>query len=286
VPELRAELSTTDAANGFGNQFLFHCVRRSKLLPFGGQTDPDLLRELGITLAAALADTRRGAIRFDLAARTKWAKEYPTLTADRAGMFGVLTAGTEAHTARLALLYAVLYAVLDGDLIGVAHLEAALAIMRHELASVNYIFGDSLGDAAADKILIELRQIQPDPTSRTRNLAAIQRQLCCRPALDAALGSGPVFFEGPSFQISSRKCGVEHSLADPETADALIDQLIGFDDRPLKLGADRTGFLTSAYSLRRRISAAAYPGESSSARSCTPRRRPPDATRLSPASRS
>jgi hypothetical protein len=66
VPELRAELSTTDAANGFGNQFLFHCVRRSKLLPFGGQTDPDLLRELGITLAAALADTRRGAIRFDL----------------------------------------------------------------------------------------------------------------------------------------------------------------------------------------------------------------------------
>ena len=35
--ELRAELTATDSANGFANRFLFVAVKRSKLLPFGGE---------------------------------------------------------------------------------------------------------------------------------------------------------------------------------------------------------------------------------------------------------
>jgi hypothetical protein len=38
--ELRGRLTRTDAASGFGNRFLFACVRRSKLLPFGGEAWP------------------------------------------------------------------------------------------------------------------------------------------------------------------------------------------------------------------------------------------------------
>ena len=34
--ELRARITRTDMANGFANRFLFACVRRSKLLPHGG----------------------------------------------------------------------------------------------------------------------------------------------------------------------------------------------------------------------------------------------------------
>jgi len=36
IDELQRTLTTTDAANGFGNRFLWLCVRRSKLLPDGG----------------------------------------------------------------------------------------------------------------------------------------------------------------------------------------------------------------------------------------------------------
>jgi hypothetical protein len=36
IDELRSELTATDSANGFANRFLFMCVKRSKLLPFGG----------------------------------------------------------------------------------------------------------------------------------------------------------------------------------------------------------------------------------------------------------
>ena len=32
----RAELTATDSANGFANRFLLMCVKRSKLLPVGG----------------------------------------------------------------------------------------------------------------------------------------------------------------------------------------------------------------------------------------------------------
>ena len=35
--ELRAELTATDTANGFANRFLFVAVKRSKVLPFGGE---------------------------------------------------------------------------------------------------------------------------------------------------------------------------------------------------------------------------------------------------------
>jgi Protein of unknown function (DUF3987) len=42
--ELKARLTRTDAANGFANRFLFVLVRRSQLLPFGGDlTDSEIL---------------------------------------------------------------------------------------------------------------------------------------------------------------------------------------------------------------------------------------------------
>jgi hypothetical protein len=41
VERLRRELTRTDAANGFGNRFLWICVRRSKLLPEGGDLAPE-----------------------------------------------------------------------------------------------------------------------------------------------------------------------------------------------------------------------------------------------------
>ncbi len=59
VEELRAELTQTDSANGFANRFLFMCVKRSKLLPFGGSPlGPETLRSLAGRIASAVERAR------------------------------------------------------------------------------------------------------------------------------------------------------------------------------------------------------------------------------------
>jgi hypothetical protein len=45
--ELKRELDDVSMANGFGNRVLFYCVKRSKCLPFGGNVDPEVARQLG-----------------------------------------------------------------------------------------------------------------------------------------------------------------------------------------------------------------------------------------------
>ena len=56
---------------------------------------------------------------------------------------------------RLALIYALLD---QAEAIDVVHLEAGLAVWQYCEASARYIFGDLLGDPAADLILQTLRR--------------------------------------------------------------------------------------------------------------------------------
>jgi hypothetical protein len=63
--------------------------------------------------------------------------------------FGAATGRAEAHTIRLALIYA----LLDrSTTIGLPHLDAALALWRYARDSTRWVFGDSLGDPTADDI--------------------------------------------------------------------------------------------------------------------------------------
>ena len=64
-------------------------------------------------------------------------------------MHGAATARSEAHAARLALIYALLDASNEIDL---EDLEAALAVWTYAQASSEWTFGDSLGDPTADDI--------------------------------------------------------------------------------------------------------------------------------------
>ena len=51
--ELLRYLDRTEVANGFGNRFVWGCVRRSKLLPDGGRVPEEALRILAQTRARA-----------------------------------------------------------------------------------------------------------------------------------------------------------------------------------------------------------------------------------------
>lgn len=153
--ELLRVFDSTDAANGFGNRFLWVCVRRSKLLPEGGRLPEDEADSLVHRTSQALAFARkRSEVRRNDDARALWAEIYPDLSEGRPGMLGALIARAEAHVLRLSLLYALLD---QSPEITPDHLLAALALWDYCEASARFIFGDSTGDPIADRILSALR---------------------------------------------------------------------------------------------------------------------------------
>jgi hypothetical protein len=148
--ELVRHVSGTEMANGFLNRFLLIAVRRSRLLPEGGEPDQAALAPLVSRLRDAVRDARSEmALDLDAEARTLWWTTYPHLSAGRPGLLGAVCGRAEAHVVRLALLYALLD---HSQVIGVGHLQAALAVWDYAARSAAFVFGDSLGDRVADEI--------------------------------------------------------------------------------------------------------------------------------------
>lgn len=151
--ELKRHLTETEMGNGFANRFLWMCVRRARILPEGGG-EPAYEK-----LVPRLQDALDGAqglnvIARDEKARRVWAEIYPELSAGKSGLSGAVIARAEAQVLRLS----VLYAALDGsDVIRLPHQNAALAVWDYSEESALHIFGDSLGDPIADRILAALR---------------------------------------------------------------------------------------------------------------------------------
>ena len=148
--ELLRHITATELANGFFNRFMVVAVQRSKTLPFGGRLDGDDLVRVRqqVRLAARFAAVEQH-ISFDAPARERWIAAYDELSRGEAGLAGAATARAEAHTVRIALLYALLDC---SDVIQLQHLEAALAFWAYSAASARWVFGDSIGDPTADEI--------------------------------------------------------------------------------------------------------------------------------------
>ena len=163
--ELRRHATTNEIANGFLNRFIHLAARRVRLLPEGG--DPDPLKHTGLQrfLAAAVQHARHaGQLRLNEHARELWWDIYPTLSEPGDGLAGQLTARAEAHTIRLALLYA----LLDGQsAIGKAHLQAALALWDYAQRSARWALGQATGDPLAEQIHAALEN-QPGGMTRTQ----------------------------------------------------------------------------------------------------------------------
>jgi len=153
--ELLKCLSSTEAANGFANRFLWVCVQRSKLLPDGGEFHKVNLAPVVHRIEEALRKARMaGELMRDAEAGDLWRDVYAKLTEDRFGLFGAVTSRAEAQVLRLSCLYA----LLDGSTtVRLPHLAAALEVWRYCEESARFIFGESLGDQTADTILQALR---------------------------------------------------------------------------------------------------------------------------------
>jgi hypothetical protein len=153
--ELVSSLGSTDAANGFGNRFLWACAKRANVLPFGGNIERAAFDPIVTRLREALASARAnpGEFQFDRQAADAWRKVYPSLSADRTGLTGAVLSRAEAQTLRLTMVYAALDATLT---IRPEHLEAALALWEYCERSVAFIFRDRTGNPASEFILSNL----------------------------------------------------------------------------------------------------------------------------------
>ena len=163
IEELRQKLDHTSMANGYANRFIYGCVRRSKMLPFGG--DALDAADLGTRTRTAI-ETARNVDRVNMtsAAMELWVAVYPQLSGEVVGLLGSLTARAEGQTIRLSLIYALLDGIGGIDR---AHLEAALAVWAFCNASARLIFGDVTGDTIADAILRALRSAGATGKTRT-----------------------------------------------------------------------------------------------------------------------
>lgn len=153
--ELVRLLSESDAHNGFANRFLWLCVRRSKVLPFGGEwyavDAGPMVQELGSALRWA---KDIGEVRWGSTAVPLWRQRYEALSEGYPGLFGAVTSRAEAQALRLALVYAL---IDSSRFIEEEHLRAGLAVWEYAEQSARYVFGDAVGDAVTDKIQDALR---------------------------------------------------------------------------------------------------------------------------------
>jgi hypothetical protein len=126
--ELRARITRTDLANGFGNRFLFALIKRSKELPFGGDLTDSEIQHLGERFIGLIAEGKSaGRVTMTDAAKVTWSAIYSALSAGQSGLLGAVTARAEAQTIRLALIYALLDGAAESD---EPHLRAALAVAK------------------------------------------------------------------------------------------------------------------------------------------------------------
>ncbi len=162
--ELRRHTTTLELANGYLNRILIVACRRQRLLPEGGHHDP--LHDSGLPrlLAATLKHAQTvGQIRLDPDARELWHHAYQQLAQPHDGIIGQITARAEAHTIRLALIYALADAAKQ---ISPQHLHAALALHDYTTRSAAWALQRATGQPLAEQIHAALRHT---PAGLTRS---------------------------------------------------------------------------------------------------------------------
>ncbi len=153
--ELSRYLVTTDILNGFANRFLWVMVKRSKVLPHGGELQTVDLAPATKRLRDALDFSRGvGAITMDSEASELWEEVYERLTSARPGLLGSATCRAAPQTLRIAMIYALLD---KSAVIRIPHLAAGLEVWRYCEDSARCVLGDSLGNPTADSLLRALR---------------------------------------------------------------------------------------------------------------------------------
>jgi hypothetical protein len=116
----------------------------------------------------------------DVDAQDEWGRDecpnrglYAELSRPRTGMWGAVTARAAQHVMRLSLITA----IINGSrVIRREHQNAAYEVWRYAADSAKYIFGDTIDDPTAVRIVAALRQAGRNGLTRTQIWAVFNRE--------------------------------------------------------------------------------------------------------------
>lgn len=184
--ELRRLLNKEEGANGFGNRFLWVCVRRGKSLPEGGVYPARALEPLLESLRLRLRQSLRAHTMVERTPEAKaiWAALYNGPLDDIAPTFvGAMMSRGAAQVYRLSILYA----LCDGTTVVTRdHLAAAWAVWRYSQDSLRYLYGETAGDGESDTLLDYIAEGGEQGRSRTEIFKFFKNNMTAN-AIDAAL---------------------------------------------------------------------------------------------------
>jgi hypothetical protein len=153
--ELRGHLTEDQIRNGLGNRIAFFLSRRDKQIPTPQAFSGAAVKETVVAVQRQLKRARLiGVMKRSPKAERLWDEWYRSLRDDDPGTVGALTARAEAHVLRFSLTYGLADA---SPVVQVEHLKAALALWDYSVRSVSQIFGETTGNAIADRIRDELK---------------------------------------------------------------------------------------------------------------------------------
>jgi len=167
MADLRAHLTETEMANGFGNRFLWIAVRRARELP----DPPDVFGEVSSAtplfarLIEAVQFARSGPVMTrSPKAAAMWAREYHGLTEGEDGLVGAMLGRGAAHVTRLSMIYA----LAEGSAtIKVRHLRAAFALWDYAARSVRFLFNENRPSADDERLLAAFEDAGGNGLTRT-----------------------------------------------------------------------------------------------------------------------
>jgi DnaB-like helicase N terminal domain len=171
--DLHSNLSLNDIANGLGNRFIWVCTKTSKEIKrqvfFPWRRMDAKIDQLKDALEGISHwdDTPMGRSR---TAQEFWEEQLGVLRKRRPGLLGAILARGPAQVMRLAGIYA---AVDKVKLIEIVHLKAALELWSYSVGSIDFIFGERLGDPDAERLLAALEAAGTEGLSQSK----IQRQV-------------------------------------------------------------------------------------------------------------
>jgi hypothetical protein len=189
--ELLLTMNEVESANGYANRFLFFCVKRAKLLPFGGETNIEGFGRLQDRIIEAVKFSKeKGLMNFSIEASQLWISAYEHLETSRFGYLAKITQRASPYVLRLSLIFALLD---ESNLVEKRHLEAALAVWQYAEDSARYVFGGKLDNQAAEKILAAIRENAENGMTRTEIRDLFDRHISVeklKAALELLLESG------------------------------------------------------------------------------------------------
>lgn len=152
--ELTGLMTARELTNGFANRFMIIWAERTQILPFPKPTPQSTVDDLAQRILKVLqfvgADqhSAQNRLRMELSPQAQWhySQLYRTELHDDIGS-DLVNAMVERR-APMLLRVAMVFALTDLQLrIDIAHVEAAMAWMRHATASVRYVFVSSAEEA-------------------------------------------------------------------------------------------------------------------------------------------